>query len=63
MERRAEQAAVSGALVNRIYTDLAILDVRDKELHVVELAPGVDFAKLQRHTQANLVTTRVPRTA
>lgn len=46
-------------VVSRIYTDLAILDVRDGELGVVELAPGVDFATLQRHTAANLVLTRV----
>jgi 3-oxoadipate CoA-transferase beta subunit len=43
-------------VVSRIYTDLAILDVRDGEIRVVELAPGVDFATLQRQTRANLVS-------
>ena len=50
-------------VVSRIYTDLAIIDVLDGELGVVQLAPGVDFATLQRYTAANLVNTRVPRTA
>lgn len=51
------------AVVRRIYTDLAILEIRDGEIRVVELAPGVDFATLQRHTQAKLAMPRVPRTA
>lgn len=44
------------AVVSRIYTDLAILDVRDGQIAVMALAPGVDFATLQRQTQANLVS-------
>jgi 3-oxoadipate CoA-transferase beta subunit len=60
---RCTYPLTGAGVVSRIYTDLAIIDVRNEELRVVELAPGVDLATLQRHTQANLVTTRVPRTA
>ncbi|HEY4369652.1 MAG TPA: 3-oxoacid CoA-transferase subunit B [Steroidobacteraceae bacterium] len=60
---RCTYPLTGAGVVSRIYTDLAILDVRDGEIGVVELAPGVDFATLQRHTEANLVINRVPRTA
>lgn len=50
-------------VVSRIYTDLAIIDVREGELRVLQRAPGVDFATLQRHTQAPLVDCLVSRTA
>jgi 3-oxoadipate CoA-transferase beta subunit len=36
--------------VNRIYTDLAVLDVRPDGLHVVDLVEGVGFEELQRLT-------------
>ncbi len=41
-------------VVDRIYTDLAIIDVTDKGLFVKEMAPGVDFEALQRKTDAHL---------
>ena len=34
--------------VNRIYTDLAVIDVKPDGLHVVELADGLSFEELQR---------------
>ena len=34
--------------VNRIYTDLAVLDVRPDGLHVVEAVEGLSFEELQR---------------
>ncbi len=46
-------------VVSRIYTDMAIIDVRDGELRVLKLAPGVDFQTLQQHTQAPLVNCLV----
>ncbi len=42
------------AVVDRIYTDLAIIDVTDKGLFVKEMAPGVDFETLQYKTSAPL---------
>lgn len=36
--------------VNRIYTDLAVIDVTCKGLQVVELVDGLDFDELQRLT-------------
>lgn len=42
------------AVVNRIYTDYAIIDVTDKGLFVREMAPGVDKEFLQKNTGAPL---------
>jgi 3-oxoadipate CoA-transferase, beta subunit len=41
-------------VVNRIYTDLAIIDVTDKGLFVKEMAPGITFDYLQQVTGAKL---------
>lgn len=41
-------------VVDRIYTDLAVLDVTDKGLVVREMAPGVTFEYLQECTGATL---------
>jgi 3-oxoadipate CoA-transferase beta subunit len=42
------------ACVDRIYTDLAVIDVTPEGLVVRELAPGVSFAEVQRLTDAPL---------
>ncbi|MGE4287163.1 MAG: 3-oxoacid CoA-transferase subunit B [Salinivirgaceae bacterium] len=42
-------------VVNRIYTNLAIIDVKDKNLYVREMAPGVTFEELQRLTEPKLI--------
>ena len=39
-------------VVNRIITDLAVLDITDDGLHLVELADGVTFEELQEKTGA-----------
>ncbi|WP_099024529.1 3-oxoacid CoA-transferase subunit B [Mycolicibacterium palauense] len=39
-------------VVSRIITDLGVLDVDDAGLRLVELAPGVDAAQVQRRTGA-----------
>jgi len=41
-------------VVNRVYTDLAIIDVKPDGLFVKELAPGVTFDYLQQRTGAPL---------
>jgi 3-oxoadipate CoA-transferase beta subunit len=41
-------------VVETIYTNLAIIDVKEDGLFVRELAPNVDFAYLQEHTEAPL---------
>ncbi len=40
--------------VNRIYTDLAVIDVKPDGLHVVELVEGLSFEELQRLTGVSL---------
>jgi len=42
------------AVVSRIYTDLAIIDVTKNGLFVKEMAEGVDFDTLQSKTEAKL---------
>ncbi|MDO8836216.1 MAG: 3-oxoacid CoA-transferase subunit B [Vicinamibacterales bacterium] len=42
--------------VNRIYTDLAVIDVTGAGLVVIELAPGMTFADVQQRTGARLFT-------
>jgi len=42
------------ACVNRIYTDLAVIDVRPEGLRVVEMIDGLSFEELQRLTGAPL---------
>jgi 3-oxoadipate CoA-transferase beta subunit len=41
-------------VVNTIYSDLAIIDVKDRKLKIRELAPGVEFEFLQQNTDAKL---------
>ncbi|SDY22815.1 3-oxoadipate CoA-transferase, beta subunit [Collimonas sp. OK242] len=43
------------ACVNRIYTDLAVLDVTPAGLAVREMAPGLSFEELQAATAATLL--------
>lgn len=41
-------------VVSRIYTNFAIINVKGKKLFVREMAPGVSFEFLQKHTEAEL---------
>jgi len=41
-------------VVNRIYTNLAIIDVTEQGLFLKEMAPGIDFETLQSKTEAKL---------
>jgi 3-oxoacid CoA-transferase subunit B len=42
-------------VVNRIITDLGVMDVTPEGLKVVELAPGVSFDELQSKTGCKLI--------
>lgn len=42
-------------VVNRVYTDLAVIDVTPDGFRLVELAPGVDFQYVQDRTGAPLL--------
>ncbi len=41
-------------VVNKIYTDLAVIDVTENGLFVRKMAPGVDLELLQKHTEPKL---------
>lgn len=43
------------AVVKRVITDLAVLDLTTRGIDVVELAPGVTFDQVRRSTDADLV--------
>lgn len=45
------------SVVSRIYTDLAVIDVKKDGLFVREMAPGVTFEYLQKCTEAKLKQT------
>ncbi|MDF1868978.1 MAG: 3-oxoacid CoA-transferase subunit B [Phycisphaerales bacterium] len=42
-------------VINRIYTDLAVIDVTPEGFKLVELSPGVDFDYVQERTGAPLI--------
>ena len=42
-------------VVDRVYTDLAVIDVTPQGFRVAELSPGVDFATVQERTGAPLL--------
>ena len=46
------------AVVRRIYTDLAIIDVAEQSLEVVRLAPGVDFEYVRERTEAEFTMAK-----
>jgi len=47
--------------VSRIITDLAVMDVSDRGLELVELAPGVSFEEVQSQTEPKLLNRCVDR--
>lgn len=51
------------AVVHRIYTNLAVMDVTPEGLIVTELAPGVNFDEVQEKTGANLMDSTEPTLA
>ncbi len=42
-------------VVDRVYTDLAVIDVVEEGFRVVELSPGVSFEYVQERTAAPLI--------
>jgi 3-oxoadipate CoA-transferase beta subunit len=49
--------------VNRIYTDLAVIDVTPHGLEVIEIVPGLAFAELERLTGVSLSKAIAPAAA
>ena len=43
------------AVVNRIYTDLAVIDVTPDGFQLLELSPGIDYEYVQERTGAQLI--------
>ncbi len=46
-------------VVNRVYTDLAVIDITPKGFEVIELAPGVSFDYVQERTGAKLISSQL----
>ena len=42
-------------VVNRVYTDLAVIEITDDGFQLIELSPGVDFDTVQARTGAPLI--------
>ncbi len=57
---RCSYPLTGAACVNRIYTDLAVIDVRPDGLHVLDMAEGLDFTELQRLTGVPLKQAKAP---
>nr|WP_255395937.1 3-oxoacid CoA-transferase subunit B [Motiliproteus sp. MSK22-1] len=47
------------AVVSRIYTDLAVLDVTPEGFRVLELAPGISMEYVRDRTEGNLIDGRL----
>lgn len=41
--------------VTKVVTNLAVLEVKDNEFHLLERAPGVSVAEIQRATEGTLI--------
>ncbi len=52
--REITYPATSRGIVSRIYTELAVIDVTQSGLRVLEMAPGLSFDDLQKKTGAPL---------
>ena len=53
--RRCRYPLTAPGVVRRIYTNLAVIDVSAEGFRVRDLAPGIDFATVQSHTDATLL--------
>jgi 3-oxoadipate CoA-transferase beta subunit len=58
---RCTYPLTGAACVNRIYTDLAVIDIKADGLHVVDMAEGLAFNELQRLTGVPLVERETAR--
>jgi 3-oxoadipate CoA-transferase beta subunit len=58
---RCTYPLTGAACVNRIYTDLAVIDVRAGGLYVVDMAAGLEFDELQRLSGVPLVEREAVR--
>jgi 3-oxoadipate CoA-transferase beta subunit len=52
---RCSYPLTAPGVVNRIYTDLAVIDIGPGGFHLKELAPGVDYEYVRARTDGNLV--------
>jgi 3-oxoadipate CoA-transferase beta subunit len=60
---RCSYPLTAARCVNRIYTDLAVIDVRADGLHVIDLVEGLSFEELQRLSGVPLKRTSASKAA
>ena len=58
---RCTYPLTGAACVNRIYTDLAVIDIKPEGLYVVDMAEGLEFDELQRLTGVPLLEREAAR--
>jgi len=59
--QRCTYPLTGAACVNRVYTDLAVIDIKADGLHVVDMAEGLAFDELQRLTGVRLIEREAVR--
>ena len=59
--QRCSYPLTAPGVVRRIYTNLAVIDVTPAGFHLVDLAPGVDFATVASQTDAPLLPIKEER--
>lgn len=55
LTRKCSYPITAAGVVQRIYTNLAVLDVEKTHMRVVEMIPGISFEELQNLTDAKLL--------
>ncbi|MCE2528230.1 MAG: succinyl-CoA--3-ketoacid-CoA transferase, partial [Actinomycetia bacterium] len=55
---RCSYPLTGAGVVNRIYTDLAVIDVTADGFGVTEVSPGISLAEVAAHTAAPLLDRR-----
>lgn len=59
--RRCELPLTGTGVVNRIITDICVLDITDEGFRLIELAPGVDVSDVTKKTDADVLVDTIAK--